>query len=141
MAYSACLVRACMQHNTELYTRARTGVEPRLGLHGGPTQSPAIQTPASTTAPASASGQQPAPLVDQASASASESADAAQGPASSAGRLPPPSPAVAAEGAASAGEPDPLGLGRPVLVYSRQALEAAEGGNGCVALGSATALG
>ena len=110
------------------------GAEPRLGLrrNGGP-QSPSAEAPVSAPAhqQRSATSEQ---RGDPPDASAPASAEAAQAAGPQAGRLPPPSMTSEA-GQPGAEAPDPLGLGRPVLVYSRRALEAAEqGGAGCAAL-------
>ena len=137
-----------LPHDADDNTKAscakrRAGFEPRLGLQstGGP-QVPPKQTAGSLSGPVSTSAPQQAQSTQQADAAASPAqaaGDAGQGPASSTGRLPPPSAAASAgqqtaNAAPAAAEPDPLGLGRPVLVYSRRALEETEGGAGCAAV-------
>ena len=134
---------------------AVTGTEPRLGLHfnGGAHSAPAQSgvtpaAPRSSDMPAAPGGQPeqaaPRPTPPDAGTSAT-SAEPPQAAAFGAGELVQPPSSSSAPGSAptepagqqppdTVAQPDPLGLGRPVQVFSRQAVEKAETGTGCAVL-------
>ena len=125
---------------------ALTGTEPRLGLHanGGPHTARAQSAATSAASRSSdnpAAAEQPpelaVPRVSPAGGRGAAPAATDQSAVSSAeGHMQPPSsPAPAA---ALVAQPDPLGLGRPVLVFSRQAVADAEQGARCAGRGSCT---